>query len=187
MNARLTRRKALAGLGGLLAGGTTYAVVGVGAVAGVTADALSIEDGTYSDTDAQNLYSPVISVDATWSFSGADRAAQVMLALLFDGGIGTTKTLPTDGTEDGETTPLSAPVVASRNWESAQFKPANGETITRDVATELRLEVRDSQGETLVKDSATQTVPITVEDTGVATTASVGASGSVSFAQTSEE
>lgn len=187
MHARLTRRKALAGLGGLFAGGATYAVVGVGPVAGVAANGLSISDGTYSGTDAETLYSPVIALDATWSYSGADAAAQVMLALLFDGGIGTTKTLPTDGTEDGETTPLSAPVVASRQYDSAQFQPANGEAVTVDVPTELRLEVRDSAGETIVKDAASQTVPITVEDTGVAQTASVGGSGSVEFAQTTTE
>lgn len=187
MNARLTRRTALAGLGGLLAGGGTYAVVGIGPVAGVAADGLSIEDGTYSGTDAEELYSPVINVDAAWSYEGADQAAQVMLALLFDGGIGTTKTLPTDGTTDGETTPLSAPVVASRNWDSSQFQPANGETVTQDVVTELRLEVRDADGETIVKDAVTQTVPITVEDTGVATTATLDATGSVSFQKTSTE
>ncbi len=187
MNAHVTRRKALAGIGGLLAGSATYAVVGVGPVASAAADGLSIEDGTYSGTDAEDLYSPVIEIDANWSYSGADSAANVMLALLFDGGIGTTKTLPTTGPEDGETTPLSAPVVASRNWESSQFQPSNGETVTRDVATELRVEVRDPDGQTLAKDSAAQTVPITVEDTGVATTASIGGSGSVEFAQTTVE
>ena len=182
--ANLTRRRVLAGVAGLGAGGLTYAAVGLSPVrAAVAADGLDVSDAQYDAPDGQ-LHSPHLAVQAAWSFEGADNAGQVMTALLVDGGLLTTATSEVAGPSDSGRHEMGGVLVDSRTVDSAMWQPPDGGEVSETVAVELRLEVRDGGGATLAKDAVSEDVTITVTDAGPTTTATLSGSGDVSFVPT---
>jgi len=168
-------------VGGLAASGVTWATVGTRGVRGasVSADSFSVADGSYA-TAGGEIYSPVVQVDSAWSYEGVDNAAQVMAGLFVDGSlVDDVVTTGTSAVSDTGTTPLSAAVVDSSAWVSEDWHaPVDGE-VSHDVSVELLFEVRDSGGETLASDTATDTATVTVSDSGPEMSASVGGDGSV--------
>lgn len=171
----------LAALGATaVAGGVGLYAGSEGAAATVATDGLSIPDDSYAAADG-DLYSPVVQVDASWSFEGADAADSVMVALLVDGTLLTTTTADATAPSDSGTTALEGVVVDSRAWSSDDWQPPDGGQVTRDVTTEVRLEVRDVDGNTLASASASDSAAITVSDGGPTTAASLGGTGGVVY------
>jgi hypothetical protein len=178
----VSRRRLLAGLGGLAAGTGAYLTVGASPVlARVSADGLAVEDDSYAAPNG-DLYSPRLAVDVSYTYEGVDDAAAVMLALLVDGGLVTSTVIEdvTAGSDTGTET-LAGPVVASRAWTTGDWQPPTDSEVSHDIVAELRLEVRDTTGATLVKDSASDTATITVSDAGPVATATLSGDGDVSF------
>lgn len=178
-----TRRRVL----GVLAAGAAGAV-GLHAstresraTATLATDGLTVPDDAWDAPDNQ-IYSPVVSVDATWSFEGADTAASVMVALLIDGTLITTTTADVTAPSGSGTATLAGDVVDSRQWSESDWQPADGGEVTHAVNAEIRLEVRDSSGNTLAKAAAASDgASITVRDGGPTTSSSLSGSGDVKF------
>jgi hypothetical protein len=182
-----TRRELLATAAGLGAGGVTWATIGTRGVRGATisTDGLSVADASYAAPNGE-LFSPVVQVDAQWAYEGIDRAAQVLVALLLDGSLvdDVVTTGTAAGADDG-VTPLSAPVVDSSAWASADWQATDGD-VSHDVTVSLLFEVRDVDGETLASDTAKDTATVTVTDAGPAANASVGGDGTVVFLESAD-
>jgi len=180
----LSRRRVLAGAAGLFAGGGAYALVGITPAAAVTAD-LTIPDETYSATDAEEIYTPVIEVSIDWSYSSVENAAQVMLAVLVDDDLAESTIMSNVAApDDSGTDSLIAPAVASRQHDSQDWQPANNASVSQAISVTIMMEVRDTDGNTLVADEVTTDTTITVEDTGQAYTASLGGTGDIGYRMT---
>lgn len=177
----VSRRQLVSGLVAAAAGGGVWLTVGARPVtAQVAPDGLSVSDASTETVDGTAV-TPHVSVDAGYAYDGVEEASAVLVALLIDGGLVDDVVTSTSAGSDSGTEQLSAAVVDSRMWSAEDWAVPDDGSVSHDVAFELRLEVRNSNGETLAKDSATDTATVAMSDGGASLSAGVGGDGSVTF------
>lgn len=176
-----TRRRVLAGTAAIATTGAALTLTGgehgsSARAATVSTDGLEVADAEYAAPDGQ-LYSPHISVEASWAFEGCDDADAVFLGLLVDGGLVDSHTYSISGPSLSATNRVEGLVADSRMWDAEEWTPPAEHTVTVRVA----FEVRDASGATVTSDDATDDVTIQVTDAGPTRVASVSGNGAVEF------
>mgnify|MGYP000662719281 FL=1 len=175
----ITRRRALAGAGGLLVGGGAVAAVGSHPAAAVETTGFHAEDASASvpyDTNPE----PELTASGPWQYERCDGADEVMTAVLVEGDLlASTEqdTTAPDNTGDYELTGVLTEVSA---FEVDAFSPPKDGTREVEVPIEVRLEVRDPRGQTLADASASDSLTLTIDDSGVRVKADIGGSAAVS-------
>lgn len=180
----MNRRTLLAGTASLAAGGVAWATVGwsvAPARAQVSAGGFDIADASYAATGG-DIYSPHLSAELAYEYEGADDAAAVLVAILVDGSLLASEVVEgVAAPADSGRETLAAPLVQARTIDESMWTAPDGGEVSHTLTVEGRLEVRDSGGATLAKDSLATDVTVTVSDAGPAMTATLSGTGDVSF------
>jgi len=179
VSTQITRRRALAGVGGLLAGGGAIMTVASAPAAAVETSGFHAEDASASvpyDTNPE----PELTASGPWQYERCDGADEVMTAVLIDGDLLASTEQDTTGPADTGDYELTGTLTEIRAFEADAFSPPKDGTREVDVAVEVRLEVRDARGQTLANASASDSLTLAIDDSGVRVKADIGGSASVS-------
>lgn len=173
----LSRRQAIAGGSALLAAGGTLVWVGDPVRAAVSVDELTIPDASFERDDLD----PVVAVTAGYEYDvGTTAVSALRFELVVDETVVASEQLRTDEPTLSGETELSGRIADSDAWALADFAPAIGETLERDLTVTLRFAVLGSDDSAIVSDSASETVTVTVaHPQDSAYTASVGGEGEI--------
>jgi len=101
-------------------------------------------------------------------------------ALAGVGGLLASAEQDTTGPADTGDYELTGTLTEIRAFEADAFSPPKDGTREVDVAVEVRLEVRDARGQTLANASASDSLTLAIDDSGVRVKADIGGSASVS-------
>ena len=165
-----SRRRALAAMGTVVGGGTTLALVGSdGARAEVSVESFEVDDAT---CEAREV-TPVIDAEIGYAYR-ADHVAELWIALLVGETIVAEETLRTGNDELENTTTLSGRVLDSPAHTGTDFEVDAGETVSVTVDAGVRFEVRDSAGDVLASDDATDSSTVEVVSPDDETHATIG-------------
>lgn len=181
-NRTLTRRRVVA----LLAGASATAL---GAAAVATDDAhaqvesdFSIPDAAYEAADAAPT--PIVEADATVAYQVPALAAvvvQLVAGRETADHVLAEERIETTVTEASTDVELSGALTDADAFASADFAPDAESTTTVDATVGVTVEVRDSAGDVVVSDTATDTLAIEVTNTADAVEVSVTGSGTIRF------
>jgi hypothetical protein len=176
----LTRRRALAGAGVLVASGGSVIVASDPASAAVSVDELSIPDESFT----RGSVTPQLDVTAQYRYdAGSQPVERLRFRLLIDGEEIALTDLVTDRATLENSTTLSGVVTDAEAWSESDFAPDVAETVEREVTVGLEFAVLDREGSVIVKDSATDTAVVSVSHPQESKiTASVGGTGEFSAA-----
>ena len=164
------RRRALAARGTVGGGGTTLALVGSdGARAEVSVESFDVDDATFEAREV----TPVIDAEIGYAYR-ADHVAELWIALLVGETIVAEETLRTGNDELENSTTLSGRVLDSPAHTGTDFEVDAGETVSVTVDAGVRFEVRDSAGEVLASDDATDSSTVEVVSPDDETHATIG-------------
>ena len=158
----VSRRQALLGIGAVAASGSGLAVVGTQQASGaanVSVDSFSVSDAEFEAESA----APVVELSVAYNYDvGNSGVSGLLFELVVGDSVVASDELTTDRTALSNTTDLSGRVTDSDGWDSADFAPAVGESVSRDVSVAVRFAVLDSTGDAIVEDSATDSATVTV-------------------------
>jgi hypothetical protein len=171
----VTRRRAVAGLGGLATAGVgVLAIAPDPARAQVSVDTFDVTGGEFTAASI----TPVADVTIGYDYDvGQEAISELRFALTINDTEVATESLTTQATQLSGETELSARVTESEAWSASDFEVAVGESVSHDVTVGVAFEVRDSGG-VLVSDTAEDTATVTVSHPQANTwTATVGGSG----------
>lgn len=175
----ITRRRALAGVGGLLVGGGAIATLGSAPAAAVETTGFHAEDANASvpyDTNPE----PELTASGPWQYERCDGADEVMTAVLVEGDLLASAEQDTTGPADTGDYELTGVLTEVSAFEIDAFSPPKGGTREVEVPVEVRLEVRDARGQTLANASASDSLTLEIDDSGVRVKADIGGSAAVS-------
>jgi len=174
----ITRRRALAGVGGLLASGGAVATFATAPAAAVETTGFHAEDANASvpyDTNPE----PELTASGPWQFERCDGADEVMTAVLVEGDLLASAEQDTTGPADTGDYELTGTLTEIRAFEVDAFSPPKDGTREVGVPVEVRLEVRDPRGQPLADASAADDLTLTIDDSGVSVKADIGGSAMV--------
>jgi len=158
----VSRRQALLGLGTLAVSGSGLAVVGTQQASGaanVSVDSFTVSDATF---EAESV-APVVELSLAYDYDvGVSGVSGLVFELAVGDSVVASDELTTDRTALSNTTDLSGRVTDADAWGSADFAPAVGKSVSRDVSVTVRFVVLDSTGDVIVSDTATDSATVTV-------------------------
>ncbi|MFW5964382.1 MAG: hypothetical protein ACOCQM_05905 [Natronomonas sp.] len=156
----VNRRRVIAGMGTLAAGGVAVAAVPDAARATVEVDDLSIPDASFE----AEAVDPEVVVDVAYAYDASGAGVD---ALGFTLTVGETVVdearLDTNTEELENTETLRGSVTDSDAWSASDFEPEVGDSVTRELSIGVTFDVLDSADESVVGDTATETADVTVE------------------------
>ena len=165
-NVNVSRRRVLAGVGGLAIGGVGLSVGMSGAGAAVSLNSWDVQDQTF---EAESV-TPVVNATVAYDYDAAG-VSTLWMALTVSGDVvdETGKMVSSDSGSGEES--LSGGVLESSAFTQSDFEVGAGGTTTVDVPVGAAFEVRDSAGNVLASDSVEQTAVVKVvhPEDGVAT------------------
>jgi hypothetical protein len=183
----ISRRRVLAGVGALATGGVTYATVGATPAAAVETTGFMAEDATAS-VPADTNPEPELTATGPWSFDRTTDADEIMVALLVDEQLIADTEQSVSAPADSGDYELTGTVTDARAYDPADFSPPQGGTREVDMTVEVRLEVRDARGQSLVTADASDDLTLTIDDAGITVKANIGGNATVSVpSDTSDE
>ena len=170
-----SRRRALAAVGTVVGGGTALALVGSDAArAEVSVESFEVDDATFEAREV----TPVIDAEIGYAYR-ADHVAELWIALLVGEEVVAEETLRTGSDELENTTDLSGRVLDSPDHTGTDFEVDAGETTSVTVDAGVRFEVRDSDGEVLASDEATDSATVDVVSPEDGTYATIGGTATI--------
>jgi hypothetical protein len=178
VSTQITRRRAVAGVGGLLVGGGAIATFATAPAAAVETTGFHAEDGSAAvpyDTNPE----PELTASGPWQFERCDGADEVMTAVLVDGDLLASSEQDTTGPADTGDYELTGTLTEIRAFDADAFSPPKDGTREVGVPVEVRLEVRDPRGQTLADASASDDLTLAIDDSGVSVKADIGGSAAV--------
>ena len=171
----LTRRQLL-GITGVTAVGTTALLI-------PDTTSAQIRDFTISDvehTSENEIESITVNVDANYSYS-VSRDIESVTFLLSAGVDGTssiaTETIDTTAKEETGSVSLSGPLQYALDIDLDDFRPEEGDSVTKTVTFELEMVLNGS--EELGRDSITETATISISKIANVLSVELDASGSI--------
>ena len=174
----ITRRRLLSGIG--VAGASTAALSIVAtdtASAAVELGTLDAQSATFTGASAI----PVLDATVRYEYSVSKADTTIVELSVGDSVVASEEQMTALVGSEGSTT-LSGRVTDSDAWTESDFDaPTNG-SVTRDVSVSVRFAVL-SGGSVVASDTASATLPITVDNSGAEPQIRVGATVSVSNAE----
>jgi len=155
----LSRRQALAAGAALVTAGGSLVVVGEPASAQVSVEGLSVPDESFTRESVE----PVVDVAVSYNYDAGTRPVERLRFGLTVGGTEVaTEDLVTDRTTLSGETHLSGRVTDAEAWTATDFAPAVAEEVQHTLALGLSFAVVDTDGNTVVSDSASTEATVTV-------------------------
>jgi hypothetical protein len=155
----LSRRQALAAGAALVTAGGSLVVVGEPASAQVSVEGLSVPDKSFTRESVE----PVVDVTVSYNYDAGNRPVeQLRFGLTVGGTEVATEDLVTDRTTLSGETQLSGRVTDAEAWSATDFAPAVAEEAQHTLALGLSFAVVDTDGNTVVSDSASTEATVTV-------------------------
>lgn len=154
------RRRVVAGLATLAAGGAGLSALGHPARASVSIDSWTVPDASFE----AEAVAPVADATIAYAFDvGSDTAVRALaFELLVDGHAVASDELVTETTSLENTTTLSGALTDSGAWSTSDFDVAVGESVAHDVTVAVRFAVVGTDESEIVTARAEDTATVTV-------------------------